>query len=45
MAFPLMLALRAVQGLFAIIILGLTAYGMQFPAYLCEEFQSEYVLT
>lgn len=28
MGFPLMLALRAVQALFAIIILGLTAYGM-----------------
>lgn len=28
MGFPLMLALRAVQGVFAVVILGLSAYGM-----------------
>lgn len=27
MGFPLMLALRAVQGVFAVVILGLSAYG------------------
>ena len=36
MAFNFMLPLRIAQGLLAVIVMGLAAYGMRQPIYMCS---------